>query len=161
LRKGRGRGGKMKKMFILLGLLTICFGQPFHEKDPRAIIEKVRIYRLTQELDLTTEQAMVFFPKLTELQNIEKDFAKEKMQILHKLKDLIRDEIDEEEILKTVSRYEAVQKKKFEEQIKKIKEMWQILTPVQRAKYLIFQEEFNREIREMIKEIKKHRPPKP
>lgn len=151
----------MKKTAVLFCLIAISFSQPFNEKDPRAIIEKVRIYRLTQELDLTTEQAVKFFPKLNELQKIEKNFQKEKIEILFELKTLLRDHATDKEILKTVSKYEDAQKKKIEGQVKKLKEIWEILTPAQRAKYLIFQEEFNREIREMIKEIKKHRHPEP
>lgn len=148
----------MKKLVILLGFIAISFSQQFDDKDPRAIIEKVKIYRLTQELDLSTEQAVMFFPKLHELQKIEKGFRQEKIRILFELKDLLRNNADDKEILKIVSKYEDIQRKKIEDQIKKIKEMWKILTPVQRAKFLIFQEEFDREIREMIKQVKKHRP---
>jgi len=68
----------MKKLVILLGLVAISFSQPFNNEDPRAIIEKVRIYRLTQELDLTTEQAIEFFPKLNELQKIERHLDKKR-----------------------------------------------------------------------------------
>ena len=151
----------MKKLVILLGLVAIAFSQPFNNEDPRAIIEKVRIYRLTQELDLTTEQAMEFFPKLNELQKIEKAFRQKKIQILFELRNLLKNDADDKEILIVVSKYEDIQRKKIEDQIEKIKEMWKILTPVQRAKFLIFQEEFDDEIRKMIRQVKKHRQIKP
>lgn len=151
----------MKKLVILLGLVAISSSQPFNNDDPRAIIEKVRIYRLTQELDLTTEQAIEFFPKLNELQKIEKAFRQKKIQILFELKNLLKNDADDKEILKVVSKYEDIQRKKIEDQIEKIKEMWKILTPVQRAKFLIFQEEFDDEIRKMIRQVKKHRQIKP
>jgi len=149
----------MKKMLILLGLAVLCLAQPFNDDDPRAIIEKVKIYRLTQELDLTTEQAVRFFPKLNDLQKIERKFGEEKMRIIHGLKELLREHASDEKILEVVAKFEELQKDKLTRQIEKMKEIWQILTPVQRAKFLIFQEEFNREIREMIKQIKKHRKP--
>ncbi|MBA7667758.1 hypothetical protein ES703_75856 [subsurface metagenome] len=151
----------MKKLVILLGLIAISSSQPFNNEDPRAIIEKVRIYRLTQELDLTTEQAMEFFPKLNELQKIEKAFRQKKIQILFELRNLLKNDADDKEILIVVSKYEDIQRKKIEDQIEKIKEMWKILTPVQRAKFLIFQEEFDDEIRKMIRQVKKHRQIKP
>lgn len=151
----------MKKLVILLGLIAISSSQPFNNEDPRAIIEKVRIYRLTQELDLTTEQAMEFFPKLHELQKIEKTFRQKKIQILFELRNLLKNDADDKEILIVVSKYEDIQRKKIEDQIEKIKEMWKILTPVQRAKFLIFQEEFDDEIRKMIRQVKKHRQIKP
>lgn len=149
----------MKKTMILLALITICIAQPFDDQDPRAIIEKVKIYRLTQELDLSTEQAVLFFPKLNELQKIEHEFGEGKMRIVHRLKELINENAPEEDILEEVSKYEKLHKEKMTKQLNKIKEMWKILTPIQRAKFLIFQEEFNKEIREMIKKIKKHREP--
>lgn len=149
----------MKKMLILLGLVVFCLAQPFADDDPRAIIEKVKIYRLTQELDLTTEQAIRFFPKLNDLQKIERKFGEEKMSIIHELKELLKEEASDEKILERVAKFEELQKNKLSKQIETTKEIWQILTPVQRAKFLIFQEEFSREIREMIKKIKKHRKP--
>lgn len=162
-------GEDMNKLVIILGLITLSFSQPFgeheprpfDEKDPRAIIEKVKIYRLTQVLDLTTEQAIVFFPKLNELQKSEKEFGEKKMKILNELRDLLKTQASEKEIIKTVSKFEDAQRKKFEDQLAKLKEIWEVLTPVQRAKFLIFQEDFNREIREMIKQIKKHKLHKP
>ncbi|MGB3341983.1 MAG: hypothetical protein WBB37_10940 [bacterium] len=149
----------MKKTLILLALSTLCLAQPFDDQDPRAIIEKVKIYRLTQELDLTTEQAVVFFPKLNELQKIEREFGEGKIKIINELKKLINDDASDEKILEEVSKYEKLHKDKMTKQMNKIKELWKILTPIQRAKFLIFQEEFNKEIREMIKKIKKHHEP--
>lgn len=149
----------MKKTLFLFVLLPLCFAQPFDDQDPRAIIEKVKIYRLTQELDLTTEQAVVFFPKLNELQKIEREFGEGKKEIIDNLKKLIKDNASEQEILEEVAKYEKLHKDKLTKQMDKIKELWKILTPIQRAKFLIFQEEFNKEIREMIKKIKKDREP--
>jgi len=77
------------------------------------------------------------------------------------LRNLLKNDADDKEILKVVSKYEDIQRKKIEDQIEKIKEMWKILTPVQRAKFLIFQEEFDDEIRKMIRQVKKHRQIKP
>jgi hypothetical protein len=94
---------------------------------------------------------------------IDEEFGKKKMEILLDLKRLIRDNApeSEKEILKAIAKYGEVHKKKFQDREKKMKEISTVLTPVQRAKYLIFQEEFNREIRKTIEEIKKHRRFKP
>lgn len=151
----------MWRMMVSLVLLAIAFSQEvFDEKDPREIIENVRIYRLTQELDLTTEQAAKFFPQLNELRKIEQNFQKERMATLRELKDLVKSNDSTAKITKAIKRYEAVQEQRATAQIKKTEEIKQVLTPLQQAKYLIFQEEFEREIREMIKEVRKHRPPR-
>lgn len=149
----------MRRILILLALSIICLAQPFDNDDPRAIIEKVRIWRLTQELDLTTEQAIEFFPKLNDLQKIEREFGEGKMKIIHKLKELLKEDASDKKLLEEVGKFEELHKVKLSKQIETMKEIWQILTPVQRARFLVFREEFNREIREMIKKIKKHRKP--
>jgi len=151
----------MKKIIILLGLVALCFSQEFDEKDPRVIIEKVKIWRITQELDLTTEQAERFFPRLHELHKIEKEFHDERMHMLAELENLLSKNAAEEEIMKVMNRYDDVYRQKSENEIQKLEAMWQVLTPVQRAKYVIFEEEFMREIRDMIREIKKHQLHKP
>jgi hypothetical protein len=122
----------MKKVLFLSIIVPLLFAQPSDEQDPRAIVEKIRMWRLTQELDLSTEQAAVLFPKLNELRKIEKNYNEEKRQVLVELS-----------------------RQKMEMQIEKTKEIMVILTPVQQARYLIFEDEFNREIREMIREVKK------
>jgi hypothetical protein len=149
----------MRKILLLSGIIMFCFAQPFNNDDPRAIIEKVKIYRLTQELDLTTEQAVVFFPKLNELQKIERDFNTGKIRIINQLKTMLQNNASEQELLEEIAEFEKINKERLTKRMSKIKEMWKILTPIQRAKYLIFEEEFNNEIREMIKKVKKQREP--
>jgi Spy/CpxP family protein refolding chaperone len=140
---------------ILLALLS--FSQTLNESDPRAIIEKVRIYRLTQELDMTTEQAMQFFPKLNELQKIENEFHNKRTDFLHQLRRLIDSGATDQAISNIIAQYETAYNEKIELQKKKMTEIRKILTPVQQAKYLIFQETFEQEIREMIKAVKERR----
>ena len=149
----------MKKVLIVLPfLLGLLIAQENETDDPRVIIEKIRIYRLTRELDLTTEQAIEFFPKLNELQKIDKDFRARQKEILDNLKAMIHEDAEQKEIMKSLSRYETIFKEKVERQLSKMGEIRELLTPVQQARYLIFQDEFEREIRRMIKEVRKLKP---
>ena len=149
----------MKKISVLLILCSLFVtAQENEESDPRTIIEKIRIYRLTKELDLTTEQAVEFFPKLNELQKIDKDYRVQQAEILADLKELIGSGAEDRQIQQSLRRYEALFTSKVERQLSKLKEIGRLLTPAQQAKYLIFQDEFEREIRRMIKEVKKIQP---
>ncbi len=150
----------MRTYVIILSMCALCVAQELNDQDPRAIIEKVKIYRLTQELDLSTEQAELFFPKLNELQKIERDFHEQRAEMLHELKGLLVSGNNEDEIVIIITEFEDAQKEKVSAQVQKMEDMWMVLTPVQRAKFLIFEDEFHREIREMIKEVKKRRPEK-
>lgn len=145
----------MKKVVFISIIVPLLFAQQFDGQDPRAIIEKIRTWRLTQELDLSTEQTAVLFPKLNELRKIEKTYNEEKRQILVDLKDLVNRNASDAALTQVLSRYEAMNRQKMEMQIEKMKDIMTILTPVQQARYLIFEDEFNREIREMIREVKK------
>jgi Spy/CpxP family protein refolding chaperone len=151
----------MKTLIVLVSLCAVCFAQGPNHHDPRVIIERVKIYRLTQELDLTTEQAQMFFPKLHELEKIEEDFHEQKLEMLDALKMLVIEEGKEDEIITIVDEFEDAQQKKMKQQMSKLHDMWMVLTPVQRAKFLIFEDEFHREIRDMIKDIKEHRHQQP
>jgi Spy/CpxP family protein refolding chaperone len=112
---------------------------------------------MTKELDLSTEQAIEFFPKLREFQQVEHRFQEEKTRILNEMRDHVSRGSTDKMILSLLDEYEQAHRDRLTGLIEKTKEMFEILTPRQRAKYLIFQDDFNREIREMIKKVKQHK----
>jgi hypothetical protein len=148
----------MRVWIILMVIFGTMVAQENESSDPRAIIEKIRIYRLTEELDLTTEQAMEFFPRLRELQKIDAEFRDQQKVILDDLRALVGSAAQEKEIVESLNRFEVILKEKVERQLSKMKEIREMLTPSQQARYLIFQDDFEREIRQMIKEVRKLRP---
>lgn len=149
----------MKMLLLLVSfLVVVAYSQESDAQDPRAIIEKVRIYRLTRELDLTTEQAVELFPKLNELQKIDREFRNQQQEIIEDLRELVGESAPDKEIIRSLSRYEDIFRERLERQINKMKEIRKMLSPSQQAKFIIFQDEFEREIREMIREVKKLRP---
>ena len=148
----------MRVLFILLVIFGTLVAQENESNDPRAIIEKIRIYRLTEELDLTTQQAIEFFPRLKELQKIDADFRSQQKAILDDLRDMVRSKAQEEEIVESLNRFEVIFKERVERRLGQMKEIRNMLTPSQQARYLIFQDDFEREIRQMIKEVRKLRP---
>ena len=86
----------MKKLVLAVMWVPLLFAQASEKQDPRAIIEKVRMWRLTQELDLSTEQTAALFPKLNELRKIEQDYTEEKRQVLVDLKKLLDQDAPDE-----------------------------------------------------------------
>jgi len=151
----------MWRIMMFFALMVAAFPQePFNDEDPREIIEKVMIYRLTQELDLTTEQALKFFPKLKDMRKMERDFNRERMEVIGELEKLVKDSAMDKEIEKVIEKYKDMHDKRLIAQTRMLDEIKDILTPLQQAKFLIFQERFEREIRELIKEVRKHKPPK-
>jgi Spy/CpxP family protein refolding chaperone len=146
----------MKKLWVI-GMILIAAAVYAVDDDPRAIIENVRIYRMTKELDLSSEQAIELFPKLKELQKAEQQFTEEKTRILNGLRDRISRGSTDQEILSLLDEFENAHRRRLENLVARTKDMFEILTPTQRAKFLIFQDDFNREIRELIKKVKQHK----
>jgi hypothetical protein len=149
-------------MLVLLASVIALFAQGpgSEDKDPRAIIEKVRIYRLTEELDLSTDQAVKFFPKLKEFRKLEDDFQKARMDMIQKLEEQIRDKAPDKDIIQTLNDFENAASVKLANDQKIRTGIKAILTPWQQAKLLIFEDKFEREIRDMIRKIRERRPPK-
>jgi hypothetical protein len=146
----------MKKLWVI-GMILVAAAVYAADDDPRAIIENVRIYRMTKELDLSSEQAIEFFPKLKEFQKAEQQFTEEKTRILNGLRDRISRGSTDQEILSLLDEFENAHRRRLENLVARTKDMFEILTPTQRAKFLIFQDDFNREIRELIKKVKQHK----
>ncbi len=144
----------------LLGCLVFAQGPP-DKNDPREIIEKVRMYRLTQELDLTTDQAVKFFPKLNEIRKTEQKFFEDRLEIIKELKGLLKNNAADNDLTAVIDRFKSIQEEKQQAQAKIMDEMRDILSPLQQARYLVFQEEFEREIREVIKAVREHKPHPP
>jgi Spy/CpxP family protein refolding chaperone len=144
----------MKKAVFLSIIVPLLFAQQSDGQDLRAIIEEIRMSRLMQELDLSTEQTAALFPKLDELRKKGEKYNEEKRQVLVELKELLARDVSDAAITKALVRYETLNRERIELQIEKAREIKTILTPVQQARFLIFEDEFNREIREMIKEVK-------
>ncbi|MGQ9534035.1 MAG: hypothetical protein ACUVTF_02220 [bacterium] len=151
----------MKRLaFLLVPLLVLLAQESFDKRDPREIIEKVRMYKLTETLDLTEEQTAKFFPHLKEMRKNEQDFQDQRMVLLQELRNLVKRSAREQEIIDVLNKLQELQKKRMTYQMQEIESLKKILTPVQQAKFLIFQEDFEREIRELIREVKKgHRKP--
>ncbi len=150
----------MKKLVILVLPLVALFAQGHHEeKDPREVIEKVRIYKLTEALDLTEEQTMKLFPRLRDFRKREREFQRQRVATIDKLRDLIKTNAEEKEIVKVLDKLHEMQKNRLALQIKEMENIKELLTPVQQAKFLIFEEDFEREIRELIREVRCKRLP--
>ena len=86
---------------------------------------------------------------------IEKTYRERKKEMLVELKDLLQRKMSDGVLVEALSRYEEINRQKMKMHIEKKAEINAILTPVQQVQYLVFEDEFNREIREMIWKVKR------
>ncbi len=126
-------------------------GPRFLNKEPKEMMETIKIWKLTEALNLNENQSTRFFPKLKEMRDLRDEFEQNRMKALSKLDDYLKDakkyEPDIKNMIKDFDENEA----KFQEKIGKIKkELSSVLTPEQQAKYMLFQSQFDKEMHEMI-----------
>ncbi|MEO0083796.1 MAG: hypothetical protein ABIK33_05395 [candidate division WOR-3 bacterium] len=161
-------------IFGLLLTLSIILAQPmpeklaiadeppdepeFASKHPGQMMETIRVWRLTEILNLTEDQSVRFFPKIKELQKAREEFEQKRIEISSAIEDLLKDAKKYEKELKAkIQEFEQYETKLHEKEKQLRKEIANILTPEQQAKFMLFQMRFNREMREMIKEMRERK----
>lgn len=149
-------------LVVLAGAGMEARGQPPpgppEEPEPRELIETVRIWRMTEELDLSEEQIAQFFPKLKKLEDAEKEHSEKIAKTIGELDELLKSAKPSPSALsKKMDELEAIEKE-FEKKRAKLKEeMREVLSVEQQAKLVVFRFKFHREMREIIRGIRKHR----
>ncbi len=125
------------------------------KQDLQEMIETIRIYKITQELDLTEEQSVKFFPKLKEMRLAKQEFFDNQTKLNELLERYLQDANKfAKEIKAIISEMETNETKLREKEARIKKEIANILTPEQLAKFLLLQQKFNREMREMVEKAK-------
>ncbi|MEO0113828.1 MAG: Spy/CpxP family protein refolding chaperone [candidate division WOR-3 bacterium] len=155
----------IKKIFLILPLLVfaLSYSQPCpcekHNpppEDPKPLetLENLRMWRLTEELNLTEEQASKIFPKLKRIRELKEKRKEERNKEIEKLSELLAKKAKGDEIKKQVELIRNNDKKHQNECEKIQDEIFAILTPEQQAKYLLFHVGFEGKIKKMLRKLK-------
>lgn len=150
----------MKKILVLSLLVLVFVGAhpvaahpagTFAEKNPREAIEAYRIWKLTEALDLSEDQMPLFFSRLREIDEREAALRREELDALKDIKQLLgRDQVDDGQLKKALARYTEARKKRIEEVRKMRGELMEMLTPRQQCQYVLFEEHFRKNLREIV-----------
>ena len=127
-------------------------------------IRTMKIWKLTDELDLTDEQAARFFPKLNVMENQNDEIRKQMQESMQKLGQMVWDEdAKDSEIEKLLSTIEELNSQEYAVRQQFHKDVETILTPAQIGKMILFNRHFPEVVREMIQEMapRPDRPPQP
>jgi len=148
--------GRILKFFLFLFLISgLAYPQPLPKERVREQIETIRMWKLTEALNLSQEQSMRFFPLFNQWEREKRQLDLEGDRLLDEMKLVLKKErLKEKEIRTLLERLEENRVRRGEGQ----KDFWlrasKILTLRQRAEYLIFQRDFEKRIREIIKGIR-------
>ncbi|MBC7360831.1 MAG: periplasmic heavy metal sensor [Candidatus Aminicenantes bacterium] len=151
----------MKKKIVMFFLIFSLWGviwsfpqdqpQSGMQRNIRENIFTLRALRMTQALDLTQEQTAIIFPELNKSEKEKAELQQQLAGEIRELRLLIREnkaKADEFEArvnrIKELRKKIALREEAFEEFL------FNQLTPVQRAKYIIFNIDFNRGLMERM-----------
>jgi len=142
---------------ILVGgiLSSPLLAQPPKEKRVRERIQMLRMWKLTEELDLTEKEAAELFPIFGKYDKKRARLHRQRRKLLEELRDLIQEGAPSARINEVIRRlednYRALSRMREEEW----EEVKRVLTPDQQARYILFHERFARDMWRMIQ--KKHK----
>ncbi len=163
----------MSRLIALLFALTLAVPGVALAQDPHPMedrpdegerdrieqrIQMMRVYALTDALELDEETATKLFPYLREGDEKMRALHREQKDAKKRLRDLVQsDDVDDatlDEIVGVLASTEIELTKARKAQFMGLK---RILSPDQRAKFFVAQERFDREVRRRMREIRRER----
>lgn len=146
---------------LMIGLSSQSLAQDFFDEPPpmdgpkREQIEEriktVMIWKLTEELDLSSEQSQAFFPIYNKFHEDRRDLEENRRNLLKELKDLTQQEKPEsKEILTLLDKIDAFEKQVQDLRAKFRNDVKDILTTQQIGRLYVFEVSFMHQIREII-----------
>jgi|WetSurMetagenome_2_1015567.scaffolds.fasta_scaffold53743_2 Spy/CpxP family protein refolding chaperone len=120
-------------------------------------IEHLKKVRLVEMLDLKEEQSVRFFARLNEHENTMRSLGSEKSDLLDRIERLVRNEADVKEFEAIFPQMSALEDRVGAERKRFFDGLADLLTPEQRGKLLLFERQFERELREAMKEVRQRR----
>lgn len=123
---------------------------PMHQ--PPEQLETLRIWKMTEFLDLSEEQAARFFPALQthreKIRAIDSTEIALRQSIAEKLQN---GPVDQEYVDAHIAKITDLQRQKMEAETTFLKATGKYLTPEQQMKYIIFDDRFRRVLRDAIR----------
>lgn len=133
-------------------------GQPSSTAERRKIrenIETLRMYKLLEALDLTSEQSTEFLPALKEFQDAKRKFRDDREVFLRHLEEALESEkTDEKKLEQTLAALEKVREEFQAEFVSFMTKARATLTLKQRAKLQLFEERFEKRLRDSIRRMR-------
>lgn len=152
----------MKKYVTIIWMFILCIAsaQPQHENmRPRAMerLESFKKVRMLETLKLDEQTGLKLVNKYTKHREMVKDIEQQRSKIIDKLEEQVKGNVSDAEYQKTFSEFIDIESKIAEARGKFLIELKEILTSKQIAEYMIFERNFARDLRDIMKDLQKER----
>jgi hypothetical protein len=125
----------------------------------RKRIDLIRMWRLTEDLNLDEETGSKLFPLLRQYEEKRRELARKREEILFTLKGQLKAWSPHEDRIKGLLKdWEELRAEEQDVNQKEKEDLKRILSIEQQAKYILFQQEFTKEMRRMIADVRERRP---
>jgi len=156
---------KLMIIAMVIGLFSLTMAQEFFDGPPpmgpkrkqvEERIKTVKIWKLTEELDLTTEQSQAFFPIYNKFDEDRKNMEEERMQLMMELRELTAQEKpDEKKVIEMLNKFDEFDTRIKEQRAKFRKDIEGILTVTQIGRLYVFEMNFMHQMREIIQDARR------
>ena len=160
---------KILIVILALGMTTDISAQPWGDFSPggrqgdhpmreqmRKRIETIKIWKLTEELNLTPEQSEKFFPAYNQFNDNRKAIEEERRTVFDQLNLLTdEDKPDDNKIIELLDKSDNFDQKLNSLKIKFRQDLKGVLTTQQIGRLYVFEVEFMRHIRDIMKDTRK------
>ncbi|MDI6766508.1 MAG: hypothetical protein QME52_06770 [Bacteroidota bacterium] len=124
-------------------------------------IEKFRKMRLIEVLKLNEEEAVRFFAKQRAHEERMNEFMEKRNNLLDEIEKNIQEKSNPTELVKLSDVAMNIDKDIFAERQRFQDELRKLLTPEQFGKFIVFERDFGRQVREAMQEMRQEKPKKP
>lgn len=125
------------------------FGAP-HMMNDNPKMENYRIYQMTDYLELTPEQATLFFPKQRQYMENERIWFDGWQKETRDYFEANRENLNEEVTRELVKRMKLMEEKRINNRVEFLNGLFDILTPKQIAKLMFFEDDFRKHLRDEL-----------
>jgi hypothetical protein len=122
----------------------------------RKRVELIWQQKLTEKLSLTEEEKAKVFPLLRQYEEKRRARRQENRHLVRELEQMIENKATERELKKTIRALEENDNKLREEKEEGFHELAKILPVDKQARYIVFQEQFRREMHRLIQRARHH-----
>ena len=160
----------MKKIIILFSIVVLPISWALAQEMPppppefgrenpeiRTQLEQIKIWQMTKELNLSTNKAEKFFPLYNDYNAELRKITTQRREAVHELDSTIKKEAGESEVKKQVQQVLKLDAQIADAHEKFMHSLESVLSPVEVGKYIVFEQKFEREIRDRIRIIMQQR----
>ena len=136
---------------ILLFISSVSFSQDFKEK--REKVKTLKVAYITEQLELTTEEAQKFWPLYNAFDDKQSELRHEKMRsILDRFKPGNVEKLSEKDASNSLAQMEKIEEDLFNLKKKFIKDLQGVISAKKIIKLKKAEEDFNRELLKQMRE---------